>query len=279
MARYADQSNPATIKRWRAEGRGKGSYATYKPWLTVNDVPSWGMSQRLISWTVGRQHDLLSELELRFALLADASPAVKDIREQYPLALEETLAIAARCALAHPGDRRTRRPIVMTTDFLLTLVVGSARTLRAIAIKPAEELSDRRMLEKLEIERRYWCARDVPWAIVTERELPLALTDNLAEIHQAHALDRELDPALLRAMAVQLTQRTQDGQTRLDAAAHACDLAYAQPLGTALRVAYHLIATRQWRVDLSRPLRPSHPLRLLDVALCAGAGGTAEGAL
>nr|WP_269843845.1 TnsA endonuclease N-terminal domain-containing protein [Domibacillus epiphyticus] len=45
-----------------------------------------------------------------------------DIIEQYPLLpVEETIVIADELGLKNPADPRTGEPIVMTTDFLVTV--------------------------------------------------------------------------------------------------------------------------------------------------------------
>ncbi len=52
----------------------------------------------------------------------DWAPSVVDIREQFPLLpIEDTLRIAERLGYRHPRHPQTRRPIVMTTDFLVTI--------------------------------------------------------------------------------------------------------------------------------------------------------------
>lgn len=105
-------------------GRGQGRGREYKPWLDVHDVPSLGKSTRVRGWTTGRVHHLLSLGEERYFYLLDWSEIVVDIREQYPLLpLDETLAIARRLGFVHPRHPRTKEPIVMTTDFLLTVSV------------------------------------------------------------------------------------------------------------------------------------------------------------
>ncbi len=45
-----------------------------------------------------------------------------DIREQFPLLpIEETIIIAEELGIKHPTDPNTGEPVVMTTDFLVTV--------------------------------------------------------------------------------------------------------------------------------------------------------------
>lgn len=73
------------VARFESLGRGKGTGASYLPWLRVQDVPSQGLSTRIEGWKTGRIHHFLSELELMYYLAVVWSILVMDIREQYPL--------------------------------------------------------------------------------------------------------------------------------------------------------------------------------------------------
>jgi len=87
--------------RWLKDGRGSGSGAEYSPWLTVRDVPSKGRVHRVQGHLTPRTHHLLSALELSTFLLLEWNPLVTDIREQYPLNVEETLEIAKELGIRH----------------------------------------------------------------------------------------------------------------------------------------------------------------------------------
>ena len=83
-----------TIKRLQAQGRGSGTGSAYHPWLTVRDVSSLGLSTRSKGWKTDRQHHVLSNLEQAYLFCLEWSVWVTDIREQFPLPLEETKRIA-----------------------------------------------------------------------------------------------------------------------------------------------------------------------------------------
>lgn len=61
---------------------------------------------------------------------------------------EETIVIAEELGIKHPAD-----PIVMTTDFLLTVDKGQGVFEVAHTIKMKDKLLEERVLEKFEIER------------------------------------------------------------------------------------------------------------------------------
>lgn len=157
------------IARRAKEGRGQGQGENYKPWLTMRDVASHGRSSRPKGDTTGRKHELLSDNERAVFLVLDASEAVVDIREQFPLPREETIRIAAEMGVRHPQDAGV--DIVMTTDFLVDVRVGKRVQRQAIAVKPWSRLDERRTIEKLEIERRYWLSQSVPWQLTTDLEI------------------------------------------------------------------------------------------------------------
>ncbi|QAS59597.1 TnsA endonuclease N-terminal domain-containing protein [Clostridium septicum] len=109
---------------------------------------------------------------------------VVDIREHYPLLdLEEILELDD-INLDLFRDKETREVYVITTTFLLT-VKESDGTINyyARSVKSKEELCKRTTMEKLEIERRYWEAKGIHWAIVTEDNVPELKAKNIEWIH------------------------------------------------------------------------------------------------
>lgn len=227
MAKRQRKTDQTVIDQRLKAGRGQGTGAAYTPWLHIQDVPSKGLVHRIKGWKTQREHHFLSTLECAYFYVLEWSPSVSDIREQYPLLpLSETWAIAQACGFRHPTDPRTQEPIVMTTDFVITLANGRLQSVDcARTVKPAAQLQSKRTLEKLEIERRYWQARRTNWGIVTEQEIPQVLAKNVELLHGylrlANRLDLSEDES--RRIATVLTTHVQRGSTSLRAAASACD--------------------------------------------------------
>lgn len=66
-------------------------------------------------------------MERNYFYLTEYSDVVIDLREQFPvLPFEETRLIADELGIKHPTDPKTGEPIVMTTDFLLTIDTDKA---------------------------------------------------------------------------------------------------------------------------------------------------------
>lgn len=188
--RTTKRFTPDVLARFRREGRGSGSFESYLPWHRVGrgDPSSRGRSH-LIPWR-GRPIELLSDLEwVVFLFLLMFQRSIVDVREQFPLALNErrhelapydvafgrkpypgTLALALALNIKHPVLRRGHPayPWVLSTDLLITLRAPSGRSsLLAIACKFDSDLSARRTRELLSLEREYWCRRGVDWLLIT----------------------------------------------------------------------------------------------------------------
>jgi hypothetical protein len=260
--------NERVIKRRLKEGRGQGRGAHYQPWLHIQDVPSQGLATRIKGWKTGRCHHFLSKLECQYFYALEWSPIVFDIREQYPLELAETLAIAERLGVAHPTDPRTRKPIVMTTDFVNTIKQAGKLTDQARSIKYSQELSSDRTLEKLEIERFYWTERNIDWGIATEHEMKPILTANVLWVH-AYREGTALAPVtkeIIRRVEAVLTPRINEQPAPLRELTDTCDDQLGLSPGVSLTVVRHLIANRRWQVEMDQPINPAQPLILITAA-------------
>lgn len=254
MAKRSRKTDTPTVTRYQNEGRGTGSGAHYKPWLTVQDVPSQGLSHRIKGWTTGRLHHLFSNLERDVFYLLDWSLLVTDIREQYPLLpLEETETIATRIGVRHPRDPRTQASIVMTTDFLLDVETTNGAVQQARTVKPTDQLDQSRVLEKLEIERQYWEKRGVDWGIITEREIPQVQVANIRLLHGYHQIEDRFPDAVWRNEIIQFLL-DQPPSCYIGKTAADCDRVLQLQSGTALTVLYHLLATQQIAFTLGEPL-------------------------
>ena len=163
-------------QKWIKDGRGDGELASYKPWLTVRDLSSIGRSHRVYGHKTKRTHHLLSDLELAIFLILEWNPLIQDIREQFPLRIEQTEEIAHLTCIPHPAIRGIKQ--VMSTDFY----VFSSDPMNprfCIQSKYQKDLEDTRKIEKLEIARRYWQSKEIPWRIITEQDIPKVVFDNI----------------------------------------------------------------------------------------------------
>jgi hypothetical protein len=266
--RYRRLVTPESTAKRIAEGRGGGEGANYQPWHFIQDFPSQGRVHRIKGWIHGRVHHLFSDLELHIFLAYEWSRySIVDIREQYPLLpVEETLAIAEDLGIHHPVDRRTKYPIVLTTDFFLTKKSYSNTSYIARTAKYLVDLSKQRTLEKLEIERRYWERRNISWGIVTEQALPTVLIHNVKWLHPYfHLMDLyPMTKQVINETTLRLTEIITKSRVPLREAAGLCDAEIGFKHGDSLAVCRHLIANGYWRADMNKPLHLAEPFMLLN---------------
>ena len=270
MARRRYGFTEEKIQRFIKQGRGKGEGATYKPWLTVADVPSLGRVHRVYCPKTGRAHHLLSDNEYYAFLLQWWDDSVVDIQEQFPLIdRKETLEIAALCGVRHPVDPVSGALWVMTTDLLLTRHASHGAETAAYAVKQAEALADERTLEKLEIERRYWERREVRWSVLTNEQVKTTYTRNLAWILDADrpgddgASSDEIAADVRRELAAEIRERPH-APVRL--ACGAIDQKLGRRPGTALAALRKLLGAKLVRTDLRARLLQDLPVQAFSIS-------------
>jgi len=245
--------NEAMFRRYICEGRGQGAGAGYKPWLTVQDFPSHGMVSRVKGQTTGRTYHLMSNNETNLFYLLDWSDDVLDIREQYPLLdLSEVINLAELAKIKYPYDNQSGFPYVMTSDFYLETTDGIV----VIAVKPASELKKSRVLEKLEIERRYWASKGIRWELITEKEINRTKSRNIEWLSQANdlagfGLCEELQEKCLDFFLGMLHGST---NRSLNGLFVDVERRFGLCSGTGINIFKHLVFAKKIRVDVSKPL-------------------------
>ncbi|WNC68724.1 TnsA endonuclease N-terminal domain-containing protein [Thalassotalea nanhaiensis] len=160
-------------------GLGQGS--KYKPWLRVQDVKSRGTRSQIFGRKTNREHHLMSLLESELFYLIEFSDRVTDIREQFPiLPLNYSQKVAKTLGVEHPKHPKTKEPIVLTTDLLLTVDSESGQYFHAISVKPEEEAGVDRVLQKVEIERICWELMGVKFSFYVGDDLRRIQSENIA---------------------------------------------------------------------------------------------------
>ena len=159
---------------------GKGEGACYKPYITTSEFNSTGTTSVVKDWKTGRGVHCLSQGEAILFYLLRWDDNNADIREQFPLDFDETVAIAKEMGFNPPKD-------VMTTDMLVTLVDGSYV---AYSVKADKNLSNRQM-QLLCIEKQYWINREVPYNLVFKTDMNATLASNIRLVTEFY------DPALV----------------------------------------------------------------------------------
>lgn len=226
-------------------------------------------SHRLVGAVTGRVHHLLSDIERGAFLIYDFRDDARDIREQFPLDLDQTRGIAEAAGIAHPVDSKSRADLVQTTDLVIDLEFDGKIVTVARTVKPSEALGKPRTVEKLEIERRYWAAQGIDWGIVTERELPPSLLRNLELLQGCASLDDLNQPfeGYYRERAGLIASELEAWPAAtLQAFCQAMDTRMGLNPGGVLLLVRHLLAVKLWRVDMAQPIVETLPIRTFRVA-------------
>jgi hypothetical protein len=242
------------IEKWINEGRGQGEGVNYKPWLTIQDVPSKGVVSREKGWKSRRIHHLMSQLEYKYFLTLEWSDSVIDIREQYPLLpIERTLEIAEFLGIKHPTDPTTQEPIVMTTDFMITVKDSDGiEKVKARTIKPVSQLK-KREIEKFAIEQMFYKEQNIDWAIVTDKDIPEAFIENMEFIYKEKHLDnyQGVDDELVKRIEPRLIQELINTDDSLYLTALNLDELLGLREGSCLVMIKHLIANKVWKTNMN----------------------------
>ena len=255
------------IPKLLAEGRGLGEGKSYQPFVKVQDFSSYGQANRDLGDTTGRQHDYFSKLEYGYHLILDHSNLL-DIQEQFPLLpLEKSIDIANQCGIRHPLDFNTKKPKVMTVDFRISVPLSVGKKVLFRAVKPAAKLLEKRVVDILELERRFMESLNEDWGIVTERDLNPALVENLIWSYKFKSFSSlaPLSEEMVYRIANVLTEGILQRDISLSSLALECDDLIGLKSGTSLSVARHLIASSQWQVDMMNLIDPRNRLNLTGV--------------
>jgi len=255
MAKRKYAMTEKKVQAYLKEGRGQGSGLDYKPWLYIHDFPSLGRVHRICGLTIGRIHHLMSDGEARYFTQCDWRDDVIDIREQFPLDRDLTYRLAKKAGIKHPVTT-DGTPSVFTTDFLLVVGHGSERKLVVRTFKQTSDLTNRRVMEKFEVERRYFKEQGVDWGIVTEEELDHVLIRNVEAVRGFADLTgfRECRPGLYQdALTMILGLVEEESDVSLREACRTIDDVLDACNGTALIAAKHLIAHKRLLADMHDP--------------------------
>lgn len=243
---------------------GVGEKANYKPWLRVQDVKSHGTRSQIWGKKTGRVHHTLSSIETQFFYISEFCDSVVDIREQFPLfPLNNSEKIARLIDVDHPVVPNTRTPNIFTTDFLLTRLVNGQLVYEAISVKPEEELTDIRVLEKLEIERIWWESIGVRFSIFTGNENTATYSRNISYVTAPYRSSQA--PFSEASLASALSHLTEGKSFVKEICNDLREVAFIENVEP-LDLLRYLIAEKLVVVDMSQLLEESTVIEILKVS-------------
>jgi hypothetical protein len=266
--------NEQTIKRFEAEGRGKGIGANYNPWIHVADFGSLGVARRVWSEKTHRVHELFSNVEYDLFVCLEWSREVVDIREQYPLDRSLTLDAAQELGIKHPCYPNTTIPVVMTIDFLATVSRNGEELAIGYDAKRDEDAEDERSMNKLEIMRAVFESIEIPYHLVFHSRIPKQKARNIDWIRNGFLKPNEIEPHpnyyfdLMLRMAGQFAVASPT--TALNDFCASFDTQHGAPPGTGLRVARLLMNDRILIPDLESRYLQAEPIKNFQVTGALG---------
>lgn len=272
----------AKFERWISEGRGQGIYADYKPWhqVTRSDPGSSGLSAVIYVPWLSRQVHLLSLKEQVCFLFSRMVPNIVDLREQFPLNVEDarhelgaydpqylgkvykgTREIARNIGFKHPLLRAEGKtlPWVMTTDLLLTVKTIRGYRLLAINCKAEKDLQQRKK-QLIQIEAQYWDQRGAKLLLITPNSYDESTALNL-RAYSPWGSDPKSAP---HQDGIKQLLENIDGIPLADAIRELKE--YLQlPISAAQNVFWSGVWKGVIPIDLRRRVSPRTPIKLLSI--------------
>ncbi len=257
MAKRRYTRNESDIRELLRQGRGGGIGSNYVPYFFVRDVPSQGRSHRAYGKLSNRVHHLLSDIEYAHYLIFDMDDSVIDIREQFALNREETVQIALSLGFRHPKDPRSDAKSVMTTDLLVTYRNKPTSIHKAFSVKPASQLHNSRVAEKLKIEEVYWEEKRISFQILTENDIPLHLKRSLQWLRQYNDFSKFIEPSpghfdqLAKHLLICISASNSQDITLCEICT-LLDKHLEYEAGSHLMIARHMLSNRLLQTNLNR---------------------------
>ena len=135
------------------------------------------------------------------------------------------MSIAEEMAINYPKNPQSNTPHILTTDFMLSVKQDKKIIQKARTFKLTRDLGSKSVAKKFELEKRYYAVKGIDWAIITKKEVPKQLAENVEWVHTAYKLEENADINLeeLRNMANILKSRLQESDVRIDRITTALD--------------------------------------------------------
>lgn len=150
--------------------------------LKVTTFSSKGRVTRVNSYKCkDRVVHLQSDNQLRLFLMLEWDEYVQEIKVNVALDdLEKNLFNIDNLRLDRFKNKESGELYTLHTNFLIILKTDRGIEEHvAISVKSTSELERKTVIEKLEIERRYWEVKGVRFAIITDEEIDRQLADNI----------------------------------------------------------------------------------------------------
>lgn len=230
--------------------------------LKVTTFSSKGRATRIFGYKTKRIHHLQSDNQLRVFLLLEWNDIVKNIEENVELKdLEIIIDNVEDLRLDKFSDKETGQLYQLHTNFLVTTKRNNVEEQVAISVKALSEIERRTVIEKMEIERRFWKNKSIPFYVVTEKEINKQLVDNIKLVREA-LIDKSIERK--RELAEHLYYFLQENkQKKLNDVLAEFDDNVGTKKGTALFIFRYLIGIKEIAVDMEKSIDLNEIIQVL----------------
>lgn len=221
--------------------------------LKVTTFSSKGRATRIYSYKTKKIHHLQSDNQLRFFLILEWSNKVKDIQQNIELKdLEATIDNIENLRLDKFSDKETGGLYQLHTNFLVTIKRNFVEEQIAVSVKSLSELERKTVIEKMEIERRYWKVKGVRFHVITEKEINKQLVENIKWVREAF-IDKSIEnKEVLKEKLYYFLQEYKE--KRIMDALNNFDEEAKLKEGTALFILRYLIAVKEVEINMKEKM-------------------------
>ncbi|UZT06152.1 TnsA endonuclease C-terminal domain-containing protein [Clostridium sp. LQ25] len=221
--------------------------------LKVTTFSSKGRATRIYSHKTKRIHHLQSDNQLKVFLLFEWIDSVKDIKENMELKdLETTIYNVENLRLDKFTNKETGQLYQLHTNFLIKIFKKEKYEEIAVSVKSLSELERKTVIEKLEIERRYWKTKNIKFYLITEKEIDKQVVENIKWVREA-LIDKSIEnKAEIAEKLYYFIQENKDKilQETLDE----FDAEEGLEVGTALFMFRYLIAIKEIYINMKEKI-------------------------
>jgi hypothetical protein len=186
--------------------------------------------------------------------------AVTDIREFYPLFnMEEIIRDKRGIDFNKFADKESGAKYVFTTTFLVTYKNDENKDcFLARSVKSADELEKKYIVEKFEVERRYWESKGIDWGLITQKDIPIAKSKNIEWVYSSldeGVMAENTKYELSQLLLVNLNSSSNSVRTITTS----FDKNYNLEAGTGLFLFKYLIANKTIAVNMNEKINVNLP--------------------
>lgn len=230
----------------------EGKKEDYVPGIKIQDFSARGRVSRIKGKTTNRIHHLISDLETNVFYLLDFEERITDIKEHYPLLdLHEIGADLSDIRLDKFKNKKTGEQYTFTTTFVITLKGKLGEKYVALSVRNETELYRDLLLEKLEVERRYWHKREIEWAIITNKGIPMVKVNNIKWLYLG---DTDIEYQKENYIKQVIVSKINEKKYIVKELLNNIDEELLLPIGTSLVIFKKMIIDKEILADLYKPI-------------------------